>query len=55
MDGNITDFTTLAEKWTNITKGDIPTLAMSYIMYKIGIQPFFTRLRKVTIVGIGHG
>ena len=37
MDGFITDFTPVTEKLTNITKGDIPTIAMSYIMYKIGI------------------
>ena len=39
MDGYIKDFTAVTETGTNTTKGDIPTLAMSYIMYKIGIPP----------------
>ena len=54
MDGFITDFTPITEKWTNTTKGDIPTLAMSYIMYKIGIPPFFSVLRELTTVRFGH-
>ena len=40
MDGFITDFTPVIEKWNNITEEHIPTLAMSYIMYKIGIPSF---------------
>ena len=37
MNGLITDVMPVPDKWTNVTKGDVQILAMSYFMYKIGI------------------